>query len=128
VSLTLRDDGNYAEGVWPMDGCDEKEPRMDLVWAEEVLTVYQHLGKATGRRALGSSSAKHLHEWASNPENETKFLTQMVPKATEIVQKYRPPDANSAVNTAERKTVADLQTRLQAAIDAARAKGVEFSV
>lgn len=97
----------------------EEEFSDDLVWAREVLLVYRNMGKVAGRRALGSSSAKALHEWASNPENMKDFYNNIVPKATAVISKYQSEDV-SEVLKAEASSVADLQGRLRKALEAAK--------
>lgn len=88
----------------------------NLVWAKEVLVVYKNLGKKAGRRALGSSSAKSLHDWASNPDNQEKFLSQMMPKATDILQKARGKEDIDEVTRSEQKSIAELKSFLRLAL------------
>lgn len=92
---------------------DEKEITDDLVWAKEVLAVYKNLGKNAGRRALGSSSAKVLKDWAENSENQEKFLSQMLPKATDILQKARGKEDVDEVTRSEQKSIAELKSLLR---------------
>ncbi len=91
----------------------------DLIWAEDVLTVYRNLGKIITTKSLeGSSSAKALHDWVNaDAKNETTFLTSMVQKATEIKQKYSGKEIDDKVVEPERKTILDLKFRLAEAVD-----------
>lgn len=100
---------------------DNDEPvinNSDLVWANEVLTVYKHLGQVASKRTLGgSSSAKHLHDLVtSDPKFEVTFLTTMVPKATEIVGKARKEGESESIVVPERRAIAELQALVNEAV------------
>lgn len=95
------------------------EGRDDLVWANEVLKVYRNLGARGTVRRLGSRSARHLHEWASNPENAEKFLGGMVPKATDILAKHARPEESLDLVIAEKRSVAELKAVLAEALNKA---------
>jgi hypothetical protein len=88
----------------------------DLVWAREVLTVYKYQGRRMNGRKF-SSSCKSLHEWSENPENKDKFLSQMVPKATDILAKNRKNDDPDAVLESEKRSISELQGILKEAIE-----------
>ena len=90
----------------------------ELIWAKEVLEVYQNLGSMPNSRDWSSVSARHLFDWASCPENEGKFLTTMVPKATDLKSKLSPEDVTEAVLNIDTKTIQELQRHLQLAIEA----------
>ncbi len=95
------------------------EGRDDLVWANEVLKVYRNLGARGTVRRLGSRSARHLHEWASNPENAEKFLGGMVPKATDILAKHSRPEESVELAVAEKRSISELKAILAEALDKA---------
>jgi len=88
----------------------------DLVWANEVLKVYRNLGARGTTRRLGSRSARHLHEWASNPENAEKFLSGMVPKATDILAKHQRPEESVDLIAAEKRSIGELKQVLMQAL------------
>jgi 2-polyprenyl-3-methyl-5-hydroxy-6-metoxy-1,4-benzoquinol methylase len=92
------------------------ESRDDLVWANEVLKVYRNLGARGTVRRLGSRSARHLHEWASNSENAEKFLGGMVPKATEIIAKHSRPEESLDLLVAEKRSILELKALLAEAV------------
>lgn len=98
---------------------EEKEPS-DLQWASDVMIAYRNLGKIITTKTLeGSSSAKFLWDWASNPENSDKFITQTVPKATDILARHRKVEQDDQIIEVERKTILDLKLRLLEAIEEA---------
>lgn len=53
-------------------------------------------------------------------ENETKFLTTMVPKATDILAKHGITDVTDAVVAIDTKTIADLSIVLHSALQASQ--------
>lgn len=93
----------------------EPEGEISLQVARDVLKVWKHIGKATGRRALGSSSAKALHDWASNPENYSKFVV-MAQKAEETMQKHAAPENDAEMTRVETLALGDIRDRLRKAI------------
>jgi len=98
-----------------------KKPKADeLVWANEVMEVYRNLGSLAGSRDWTSPSASHLFDWAMREENETKFLTTMVPKATDILAKHGITDVTDAVVAIDTKTIADLSIVLHSALQASQ--------
>lgn len=96
---------------------DEQVDSSDLVWAKEVMTVYRFLGQHPTKKALGSHSAKHLHDLVStNPEFEKTFLTSMVQKATDVIQKSRKPEESEHIMATERRAIAELQALVSEAV------------
>lgn len=89
----------------------------DLIWAEEVMEVYTSLGSLAGSRDLSSPSANHLLMWAQQEENATKFLADLVPKATAVLAKHRPIDVDDAVVEKDKKTITELKLLLRDAVD-----------
>ncbi len=91
----------------------------ELVWANEVMEVYRNLGTMAGSRNWSSTSVSHLFDWAMREDNETKFLTTMVPKATDILAKHGITDVTDAVVAIDTKTIADLSIVLHSALQEA---------
>ena len=98
----------------------KKQKADELVWANEVMEVYRNLGTMPGNRDWSSPSASHLFDWSQREENETKFLTTMVPKATDILAKHGITDVTDAVVAIDTKTIADLSICLHHAIAASQ--------
>ena len=94
----------------------KKNTTQDLLWAEEVMDVYRALGSLPGSRTLATPSANHLLAWAQRAENETKFLADLVPKATAILAKHKPVELSEAAAEIDRKTIAELKICLQEAL------------
>jgi len=92
----------------------------ELIWADEVLEVYQNLGKLAGNREWTSTSASHLFDWAMREENEKHFLATMVPKAVDLKSKFGITDVTDAVVAIDTKTIADLSIVLHAALQASQ--------
>ena len=92
----------------------------ELIWANEVMEVYQNLGTLPGSRNWSSPSARHLFDWVSLEENKTKFLTTMVPKATDIISKYGDRDVTEEVVKIDKKTLTELHTCLATALEEAQ--------
>lgn len=97
-----------------------KSKKNDLLWAEEVMEVYQNLGSLPGSRNWSSPSAKHLFDWAREVENETKFLTTMTPKALDLLNKLRPDDVSEAVLEIDTKTIQELKRHLAVAVESSQ--------
>lgn len=92
----------------------------ELIWANEVMEVYQNLGTLPESRDWSSPSASHLFDWARLDENETKFLTTMVPKATDLLAKLSPEDVTEAVLEIDTKTIKELKRHLAVAVEASQ--------
>lgn len=88
----------------------------ELVWANEVMEVYRNLGTMPDGREWSSTSVSHLFDWAMREDNETKFLTTMVPKATDILAKHGITDVTDAVVAIDTKTIKDLSLILHSAL------------
>lgn len=98
----------------PEEGTED----FSLQWAKDVRAVWRHLGKAAGRRALGSSAAKELHEMVmTDPKFKATFISQMAPKAEEIIAKHSQSDAPDALIQAERRPIAELQELLRESVE-----------
>jgi hypothetical protein len=90
----------------------------ELVWANEVMEVYLNLGSLPNSRDWSSPSAKHLYEWACGVDNQTKFIADLVPKATALLAKLSPEDVTEAVIKLDMKTIGELQRHLEVAVAA----------
>jgi len=100
----------------PSEAIPAPVERDDLVWAREVLKVYRNLGQRGTARRLGSKSARYLHDWASNPENMEKFVSAMVPKATDIMAKNQKPEDSPELVVAEKRSILELKALLAEAL------------
>lgn len=94
----------------------KKKQTDDLVWANEVMEVYRNLGSLPGSRILDTPSAAHLLVWAQRSENETKFIADLVPKATAILSKYGVTEIDDATRLIDSKTVKELRKHLNDAL------------
>lgn len=83
-------------------------------WAKDVQFVYANLGVPLSKRAAGSQARYRLHEWAGNPENESKFLSDLVPKSAAILEKRVVDD--DAIVVAEKRSIAELREILRHAV------------
>lgn len=92
----------------------------DLQYAFEVLEVYRSLGDMSSECNFRTSSAKKLYEWASNEPNQEKFFSQMVPKATELIQKHRETETPDEIVKAENKSIAELRVILLEEVEKSR--------
>ncbi len=90
---------------------DDKKQN-DLKWGLEVLEVYNALGKLPGSRHFSTPSAEYLFNHVTMTGDLDKFITQTVPKAAEMVVKHRAPVLDEQVIEIDRKSIADLQSRL----------------
>jgi len=89
----------------------------ELIWASEVLEVYQNLGTPVADQRWSSPSAKYLHTWLRESEkNEGVFLKDFVPKATAILEKFGSASIDDEVLKIDTKTIKDLQILLQGAL------------
>lgn len=101
-----------------------KSKAHELVWADEVMEVYQNLGTLPESRHWTTASARHLFDWVCLEENKSKFLSMMVPKATDVLSKYGDKDVTEEVIKIDKKTLKDLKEALAVAVLAA-AEGKE---
>ena len=93
----------------------------DLIWASEIMEVFQNLGVDVINQQWSTKSAKYIHTWVREHEkNEEKFLVTMVPKATDILAKHGLADAADAVLEIDAKTVRDLKLLLADAVSASQ--------
>lgn len=98
----------------------ESKISKDLIWANEILTVYQELGKEPNPEILTTSSMMRLHKWIKEDEkNEMKFIADIAPKAGAIIEKNAPKDVSDAVHEIDMKTISELQRHLTVAVQAA---------
>jgi hypothetical protein len=97
----------------------QKVSTSDLVWAEDVMSVYR-LGNGV-LPTNASDSLRSLYRWCQNPENNDKLMTQLVLKATDILSKHRAPEEQGAVVVAEKKGIAELQEFLRQHIELSQA-------
>ena len=89
----------------------------DLVWANEVMEVFQNFGKQSIDCNWSTQSAKYLYTWTrEDAKNEEKFLTTMVPKASDTIAKHGAVDIDEKAVQIDRKTIADLQECLRGAL------------
>ncbi len=89
--------------------------RGDLVWADEVMEVYKCLHDDSDTSEL-SHTAKYMLDMVRRDDNAVKFLSDTVPKATALLAKLRPADAENAAKDIDRKTIAELQKVLTRAV------------
>ena len=88
----------------------------ELTWAQDVMFVYANLS-ATVRKEDVTPSQFALHRWASDDKNMDKFLTGMVPKATDMLQKARVKEGgNEEAEKLEHRAIAELQALLDAVV------------
>ena len=92
----------------------------ELQWAEEVMEVYRALGSLPGNRAFSSPSARYLFEQIAKGDEEYKFVSQVVPKAAEMLAKLKPADLDAAFVEIDRRTLSDLQKCLLDAVAASK--------
>ena len=92
----------------------------ELQWAEEVMEVYRALGSLPGNRAFSSPSAQYLFEQIAKGDEEYKFVSQVVPKAAEMLAKLKPADLDAAFVEIDRRTLSDLQKCLLDAVAASK--------
>ncbi len=91
-----------------------------LLWATEMLLVYQNLGKLADPTILKTASAREVHRWIGEDEkNKLKFITDTVPKAAAIIEKNAPKDVSDAIREIDVKTITELQKCLSSAVQAA---------
>lgn len=94
-----------------------KKIKKDLVWANEVMEVYQNLGSLPDGRSLSTTSARYLFDWAKEDGNTTKFLSDLVPKATVLIEKHTPKEVDDAVAEIDNKTIVELQKFLREVVE-----------
>lgn len=91
-----------------------------LLWATEMLKVYENLGKLADPTVLTTASAMEVHRWIDEDEkNKMKFITDTVPKAAAIIEKNAPKDVSDAIREIDVKTIGELQKCLSSAVQAA---------
>jgi hypothetical protein len=94
-----------------------KKKQTELIWANEVMEVYQNRGTEVYDCVWSTPSAKSLMTWTrEEAKNEEKFLTAMVPKATDILSKSTVEDVTDAVLAIDTKTIMDLKLLLNDAL------------
>ena len=95
--------------------------RKDLLWANEIVTVYKEYGSdPPNPEILTTPSMMRLHRWINeDAKNEMKFLADMAPKAAAIIEKNAPKDVSDAIREIDVKTIGELQKCLSSAIQAA---------
>jgi len=95
-----------------------KKTADDLLWAQEVMEVYKNLGSMPGKREWSSPSVSHFYDWVvqNDRQNESKFLIDLVPKATALLAKHGLSDVADAVLEIDTKTVKELQRCLRDAL------------
>ncbi len=94
-----------------------KNNNADLVWANEMLEVWQNRGIDSIDCHWSSPSAEEMARWVrSDDKNETKFIADLVPKATAILARHGVGDVADAVTEIDVKTIRDLQGLLTDAL------------
>ena len=96
----------------------EAKVARELIYANEVMEVYENLGSLPGSRDWSSTSARHLFQWVTEDDrsNEDKFLTTVVPKAADTIAKHGVVDIDERAVIIDRKTIADLRACLETAL------------
>lgn len=90
----------------------------ELTWARDVMFVYANLSTRVHKEDV-TPSRYSLHRWASDEKNMEKFLSTMVPKATDMLQKARSKDAGTdEAEKLEHRAISELQALLDAAVAA----------
>lgn len=97
-----------------------KSKAAELIWANEVMEVYRNLGTMPNSRDWSTPSASHLFDWVGLEENKGKFLSMMVPKASDLLAKLSPEDVTEAVLEIDQKTLKELKRHLHLAIEASQ--------
>lgn len=94
-----------------------QKKQSELAWAHKVMEVFENLGTEVYDQKWSTSNAKYLATWMrEDAKNEDKFLTAMVPKATDILAKHGLVDAADAVLEIDAKTIRDLKILLVASV------------
>lgn len=89
----------------------------DLIWANEMLEVWQNRGIDSIDCQWSTPSAEAMARWIrADDKNETKFIADLVPKATGILAKHGMGDVADAVMEIDVKTIRDLQGLLTDAL------------
>lgn len=88
-----------------------------LTWANDVMFVYANLSAKVEHGTVPHGQYA-LHRWASDEKNIDKFLTTMVPKATDMLQKAKSRESESDESVKlEHRAISELQALLDQAID-----------
>jgi hypothetical protein len=89
----------------------------ELEHARNVMFVNKNLGRKLSERRAGSAAVRIMHDWASNPENQEKWYSVIVPKAVDTLQKAkRESTDDDKIVAIERKGIDELKQILGEAI------------
>lgn len=88
----------------------KKDASKELTWADDVLAVYEASSKECPK--TWSKARRELKEWAELTENRQVFYTNLIPKAIDIIQKFRKDETEDAIVKEERKSIAELKAIL----------------
>ena len=89
----------------------------ELTWAEDVMFVYQNIGRVLTPRQAGTPARYMMHKLVANPKHVEKFLSTTVLKASEIKKKYQRSDSDEEMMKKEHKTITELKEILAEAIE-----------